>query len=66
MLDPENMNKDRASIPKDSDSEANLNLRESFGKLSKKIRIFFFTARDMDPVRMGCEQETILLSRTSK
>lgn len=41
MLDPENMNKDRASIPKDSDSDANLNLRESFGKLSKKIRIFF-------------------------
>lgn len=27
MLDPENTNKGMASIPKDNDSEANLNLR---------------------------------------
>lgn len=27
MLDPENMNKGIASVPKDSDSEADLNLR---------------------------------------
>ena len=34
MLDPENMNKNTASISKDSDSEVNLNLKESLGKLS--------------------------------